>query len=52
MLGMKYGDAASVEFTEQVTRELALVGWREGLELAREKGPAPTPCPKRKIYVF
>jgi len=41
MLGMKYGDAASVEFTEQVTRELALVGWREGLELAREKGPAP-----------
>ena len=41
MLGMKYGDAASLRFTEKVTRELALVGWRTGLELAREKGPAP-----------
>ena len=33
--------AKSLEFTERVTRELALVGWRTGLELAREKGPAP-----------
>ncbi len=41
MLGMKYGDSASVGFTEQVTRELALVGWQEGLALAREKGAAP-----------
>ena len=41
MLGMRYGDAASVEFTETVTKELALVGWREGLKLAREKGAAP-----------
>ena len=41
MLGMKYGDAASLRFTEKVTRELALVGWRTGLQLAREKGPAP-----------
>jgi ribonucleoside-diphosphate reductase alpha chain len=41
MLGMKYGGAASLEFTEQVSRELALVGWREALALAREKGPAP-----------
>ena len=41
MLGMKYGDSASVAFTEEVTRELALVGWREGLALAREKGEAP-----------
>ena len=41
MLCQKYGSEASVEFTEQVTRELALVGWRSALELAREKGPAP-----------
>jgi len=41
MLRMKYGDEASVAFTEQVTKELALVGWRTGLELAKEKGPAP-----------
>ena len=41
MLGMGYGDEDSLEFTERVTRDLALEGWRTGLELAREKGPAP-----------
>ncbi len=41
LLGMRYGSAKSLEFTERVTRELALTGWRTGLELAREKGPAP-----------
>ncbi|MEM7278455.1 MAG: adenosylcobalamin-dependent ribonucleoside-diphosphate reductase, partial [Pseudomonadota bacterium] len=41
MLGMKYGAEDSVEFTERVSRELAIAGWEEGLELAREKGPAP-----------
>ncbi|MCW8905142.1 adenosylcobalamin-dependent ribonucleoside-diphosphate reductase [Sedimenticola sp.] len=41
MLGMQYGDAASLRFTEKVTKELALVGWQTGLDLAREKGPAP-----------
>jgi ribonucleoside-diphosphate reductase alpha chain len=41
MLGMQYGDAASLRFTEKVTKELAMVGWQTGLELAREKGPAP-----------
>ena len=41
MMGMSYGDEASVEFTEEVTKQLALVGWRAGLELAREKGAAP-----------
>ena len=41
LLGMRYGSDASVEFTEQVSRELALAGWETGLELAREKGPAP-----------
>ncbi|MFQ5468915.1 MAG: adenosylcobalamin-dependent ribonucleoside-diphosphate reductase [Gammaproteobacteria bacterium] len=41
MLRMKYGDQASLEFTEQVTREMALVGWQAALDLAKEKGPAP-----------
>ncbi len=41
MLGQKYGDKDSLEFTEKVTRELALEGWRSALELAKEKGPAP-----------
>ena len=41
MLCMKYGEKRAVEFTERVARELAIAGWEEGLELAREKGPAP-----------
>lgn len=41
MLRMKYGDPQSLEFTEQVSREMAIQGWRTGLQLAEEKGPAP-----------
>jgi ribonucleoside-diphosphate reductase alpha chain len=41
MLRTVYGSAASLEFTERVSRELAHTGWRTALELAREKGPAP-----------
>ena len=41
MLGMRYGNEESLAFTEQVTKELALEGWRAGLELSKEKGPAP-----------
>lgn len=41
MLGMKYGSPESVQFTEKVTQEMALVGWRMAVELSREKGPAP-----------
>lgn len=41
MLGMKYGSAESLEFTERVSREMAVQGWRTALELAQEKGPAP-----------
>ena len=41
MLRMKYGEEKAVEFTEAVARELALAGWEEALELAKEKGPAP-----------
>ncbi|WP_140909889.1 adenosylcobalamin-dependent ribonucleoside-diphosphate reductase [Cognatiluteimonas lumbrici] len=41
MLRMKYGSKASCEFTERIAREMAVAGWEMGLELAREKGPAP-----------
>ena len=41
MLCKKYGSAESIDFTEKVTRELAVEGWRAGLDLAKEKGPAP-----------
>ncbi|MES2919779.1 MAG: adenosylcobalamin-dependent ribonucleoside-diphosphate reductase [Pseudomonadota bacterium] len=41
MMRMKYGSPESLEFTEQVTREMAIAGWETALELAREKGPAP-----------
>jgi len=41
MLRMKYGEADSLRFTEEVTKVMAEVGWEIGVELAREKGPAP-----------
>ncbi|TQV85714.1 adenosylcobalamin-dependent ribonucleoside-diphosphate reductase [Exilibacterium tricleocarpae] len=41
LLGIKYGSPPSLQFTERVTRELALSGWQAALELAQEKGPAP-----------
>jgi ribonucleoside-diphosphate reductase alpha chain len=41
MLRMRYGSPESLEFTEQVAREMAVAGWEMGLELSREKGPAP-----------
>ncbi len=41
MLKQKYGSDTSLEFTERVSRELAMAGWEEALALAEEKGPAP-----------
>ena len=41
MLRVRYGSEESTGFTERVARELAMTGWRVGLELAKEKGPAP-----------
>ena len=41
MLRMQYGDKESLQFTERVTRELAMQGWRTALDLSKEKGPAP-----------
>jgi len=41
MLKMKYGQPDSLEFTEQIAREMAETGWKVGIELAEEKGCAP-----------
>lgn len=41
MLRMKYGSPESCGFTEAIARDMAVAGWETGLELAREKGPAP-----------
>ncbi|MBC7786540.1 MAG: adenosylcobalamin-dependent ribonucleoside-diphosphate reductase [Methylophilaceae bacterium] len=41
MMKMKYGDDASLKFTEDVTRIMAEVGWEVGVQLATEKGAAP-----------
>ena len=41
MLKVKYGSEESVDFAEKVSRELAIAGWEEALELAKEKGAAP-----------
>ncbi|MBS3896383.1 LAGLIDADG family homing endonuclease [Silanimonas sp.] len=41
LLRMKYGSPESCQFTEAVSREMALAGWEVALALAEEKGPAP-----------
>ncbi|EAQ97401.1 adenosylcobalamin-dependent ribonucleoside-diphosphate reductase [Congregibacter litoralis] len=41
LMGMRYGSEEAVAFTDRVSRELAVVGWKVGLELAKEKGAAP-----------
>jgi len=41
MLCMKYGDSNSVDFTKEVSKQLAIAGWEASLELSQEKGPAP-----------
>ncbi len=41
MLGMRYGDERSLNFTEVVTQTMAHENWKQALELSLEKGPAP-----------
>jgi ribonucleoside-diphosphate reductase alpha chain len=41
MLRLRYGSPESLDFTEAVAREMAIAGWEAGVELAKEKGPAP-----------
>jgi ribonucleoside-diphosphate reductase alpha chain len=41
MLRIGYGSPEAIEFTSDVTKEMAVEGFRAGVELAQEKGPAP-----------
>ena len=41
MMKMRYGSKESLDFTEQVAKEMAVTGWEAGVELAVEKGSAP-----------
>ncbi|MBP8804295.1 MAG: adenosylcobalamin-dependent ribonucleoside-diphosphate reductase [Pseudoxanthomonas sp.] len=41
MLKMKYGSGESLQFTDQIARDMAVAGWEVALGLAQEKGPAP-----------
>ncbi|MEN8260482.1 MAG: adenosylcobalamin-dependent ribonucleoside-diphosphate reductase, partial [Pseudomonadota bacterium] len=41
MLRTEYGSDESLRFTEQVAYEMARAGFRTGVELAKEKAPAP-----------
>jgi len=41
LLGITYGSAESLDFTEEVQKVMAIEGYRAGIELAKEKGPAP-----------
>jgi ribonucleoside-diphosphate reductase alpha chain len=41
MLKMKYGSQPSCEFTEEISKEMAIAGWEVALSLAKEKGAAP-----------
>ncbi len=41
MLKMPYNSPEAVAFTEEVSKVLAITGWQEALNLAKEKGPAP-----------
>lgn len=41
MLCKRYGSEESATFTAEVTKVMAVEGWKIGLELAKEKGAAP-----------
>lgn len=41
LLSDQYGSESSIAFTEEITKVLAVEGYKEGIKLAQEKGPAP-----------
>ncbi|EPC00633.1 ribonucleotide reductase [Litchfieldella anticariensis FP35 = DSM 16096] len=41
MLKIPYGSQESLDFTDEVSKVLAIEGWKQALELSREKGMAP-----------
>lgn len=53
LLGIKYGSKQAVDFTEAIMREMAVTGYKTGVELAKEKGCAPIleDIPNREAWV-
>ncbi|MDQ6984329.1 MAG: adenosylcobalamin-dependent ribonucleoside-diphosphate reductase, partial [Ghiorsea sp.] len=49
MMGVRYGSEESIAFTEAVSSVLAIVGFEEGVKLAKEKGCAPILANKWKL---
>lgn len=41
LLGIEYGSDASIALTEEISKVMAVEGFKEGVLLAKEKGPAP-----------
>lgn len=41
LLGMEYGSEESIRFTNFITKTMAIEGFKVGIDLAKEKGPAP-----------
>ena len=41
LLGISYGSKESIEFTDKVSKLMAIESYRTGIDLAIEKGPAP-----------
>jgi len=41
LMGLRYGSKAAIDFTAEVCMLMALDGYETGVELAKEKGPAP-----------
>lgn len=41
MMGMRYGSKESIAFTNTLMQEMAVTGFKTGVELAKEKGKAP-----------
>lgn len=49
MMRMKYGSEESLEFTEEIVKVMARVGWEAGVQLAEEKGMAPVLAQEHEI---
>jgi len=41
LLGIRYGSPESIQLTTEIMKILAVEGYKTGVELAKEKGPAP-----------
>lgn len=41
MLCVPYGSAEAIEITEEITKQMAVQSWKTGVQLSKEKGPAP-----------